>query len=349
MVAALAPLSAVYSCASIIKASVCRRLAAHPPMPVVSVGNLTVGGNGKTPFTLFLAGLLREQGLNVAIVSRGYGRKGTRALIVADSGRVLVESREAGDEPLMMARAFAGPIAVARRRIEALQLLERRGPLDAAILDDGFQHLRLRRNLNLLLVNETSGFGNGRTLPAGPMREPLSAIERADAVVLISPDGGGSRLAPAHRDALARRPILRASLTASALVESRAGEWIESPLDLRARRVCLVSGLAHPASLYSMVRGLGAEIAAALDYPDHYDYGPGDWENIMAAARRADMALTTEKDLVKLQRFSSAGFSLYALRVRIAIEPTERARLLAMTLRAIGSAGATRNPRPPIA
>jgi tetraacyldisaccharide 4'-kinase len=332
---ALAPISAIYSCALALNARAWRRMAVRAPLPIISVGNLTVGGNGKTPFTLFLASLLREHGLRTAIVSRGYGRKGTRAGIVSDGARILMDPREAGDEPVMMAKAFAGPIAVARRRIDAVSSLVRRAPLDAAVLDDGFQHLRLRRDLDLLLVSESRGLGNGRVLPAGPMRERLSAISRADAVILMMPYGGSAGLAPAHQTALARRPLLRAAIRPSALVSARGGEWIEAPLELGGHRVCLVSGLAYPEGFHSMVRGLGAEIAATIDYPDHYDYGPEDWENIMAMARRADLVLTTEKDLVKLERFSPAGFSLYALRLKIAMEAGDHARLLEMALGAI--------------
>lgn len=332
---ALAPISAVYGGASALNAFAARRLARRAPLPVISVGNLTVGGNGKTPFTLFLASLLREHGVRTAIVSRGYGRKWSRPGIVSDGARILMSARDAGDEPAMMARSFAGPIAVARRRIDAILSLKRLTPLDAVILDDGFQHLRLRRDLDLLLVNGSRGFGNGRVLPAGPMREPISAIDRADAIILIGSDGGRLRLTSAHRAALARRPLLAAAITPSALVHSRGGGWIESALDLRGRRVCLVSGLADPEGFDSMVRGLGAEIAGRIDYPDHHDYGPGDWENIMAAARRADFVLTTEKDLAKLERFSPAGFSLYALRLKIAIDANDRERLLEMALGAI--------------
>jgi tetraacyldisaccharide 4'-kinase len=346
LVEALAPVSAIYSCALALNLRVWRRLAACAPIPIISVGNLTVGGNGKTPFTLFLASLLRERGLRTAIVSRGYGRKRARAAIVSDGARMRMDAGEAGDEPAMMAKSFAGPIAVARRRIDAISRLMRRAPLDAAILDDGFQHLRLRRDLDLLLVSESRGFGNGRVLPAGPMREPLSAIARADAVILMA-DGDAIGLAPAHRAALARRPLFRAAIAPSAMIRASGGEWIESPLDLRGRRVSLVSGLAHPEGFRSMVRALGAEIVVAIDYPDHHDYGPGDWENIMAAARRADFVLTTEKDLVKLERFSPAGFSLYALRLKVTMDADDEARLIEMALKAIRrrKAGLSASPK----
>jgi len=332
---ALAPFAAIYAGAAALRARAWPHFARRAPLPLISVGNLTVGGNGKTPFTLFLATLLRERGLRAAIASRGYRRSGGGAAIVSDGARILMAPREAGDEPAMMAKAFPGPIAVARRRLDAIALLARLAPLDLAILDDGFQHLRLRRDLDLLLVSELHGFGNGRVLPAGPMRESLGAIRRAGAVILIAPWGGDARLTRSHRAALEQRPLMRAAIEPSALVHPADGEWAEAPLDLQGRRVCLISGLAHPEEFHSMVRRLGAEIVEAIDYPDHYDYGPGDWENIIAAARRAEIVLTTEKDLVKLERFSPAGLSLYALRLRVVMDEPDRARLLEMALAAI--------------
>lgn len=135
----------------------------------ISVGNLTVGGNGKTPFTLFLATRLQSHGLKVAIVSRGYNRARTRAraLLVAHGGELKISAEEAGDEPTMLAKSFTGPIAVARRRIDAIEMLTQLGPLDVVILDDGFQHERLDRDVDLLLVSSQRGLGNGWMLPPG--------------------------------------------------------------------------------------------------------------------------------------------------------------------------------------
>src|SRR5260370_19766413 len=166
-----------------------RTMKQRSPVMTVSVGNLTVGGTGKTPFTLFLASRLQSHGLRVGIVSRGYGRARSkaRAELVADGGQLKISPEDAGDEPAMMAKTFTGPIAVARRRIDAIELLGQRGRLGAVILDDGFQHVRLNRDVDLLLVSSGSGFGNGWMLPAGPMREPLRAVGRADAIIVMNP------------------------------------------------------------------------------------------------------------------------------------------------------------------
>jgi tetraacyldisaccharide 4'-kinase len=345
--AALIPLAMLYSGALAIRARWWRGRAVGAGVAIISVGNLTVGGNGKTPLTLFIAKRLLEAGYRTAIVSRGYGRhaSGERAALVSDGARVMLTAREAGDEPVMMAQSFKGPIAVARRRLDGIRLLSSRPPLDVVILDDGFQHLRLRRDLDLLVVNETRGFGNGWVLPAGPLREGLGAIRRADAVIVMSVmpatahagdaavgATAGGMPGAANYNALARRPVIRAALAARSLVRAENGHWRESPIALCGRRVVAVSGLANADGFHGMIRALGAEIAAVFDYPDHHEYSRRDWEKIVAAARGAELVLTTEKDLVKLEGFSPPGYSLYALRVEVQMDPREERRLLEMII-----------------
>ena len=344
--AALTPASAIYSGALAMRERWWRTRAATAEATTISVGNLTVGGNGKTPFTLFLASRLRARGLAVAIISRGWGRTDAGAALVSDGTRVLMTPREAGDEPVMMAKSFAGPIAVARRRIDAARMLSARGHFDAFILDDGFQHLRLRRDLDLLLINSARGFGNGWVLPAGPMRERRAAIARADAIVLI--ESGAVRAGALTDDdlaVLACKPVFHASIRARALVHPDAAGWHESPLAVGGRRIVAVSGLADPTGFHAMLRELGATIVATLDFPDHHDYAPHDLENILAAAHRADMIVTTEKDLVKLERFPAPGVSLYALRLEVSMDSSDEARLFDLVASRMRAPGAAASPR----
>ncbi len=364
--AALTPASALYSSALTIRERWWRMIARHAGVTTISVGNLTVGGNGKTPFTLFLATRLRAQGLSVGIVSRGWGRRGSGAQLVSDGTRILLGPDEAGDEPVMMAKCFDGPIAVARRRIDAIKLLAERFPLDAVILDDGFQHVRLKRDLDLVLVNGTRGIGNGWVLPAGPMREPLAALRRADATIVMGPDehcddslntamrhvlGDKSILLPDKPILLRDKPILHAMIRPRYLVHAEREGWRETPLALAGRRVVAVSGLADASGFHAMLRELGANLVRTIEYPDHHDYGPGDWENIVAAASDAEMAVTTEKDLVKLERFSSHGLSLYALRLEVSMDERDEDRLFAAImaqtarLRATGAAARVRSSK----
>ena len=292
----------------------------------VSVGNLTVGGTGKTPFTLFLARRLQSHGLRVGIVSRGYGRARSkaRAELVADGGSLKVSPEEAGDEPAMMAKLFTGPIAVARRRIDAIELLAKLGPLDAVILDDGFQHERLSRDVDLLLVSNERGFGNGWMLPAGPMREPIRSVTRADAIIVMSSGTGASAIRPSQMKKLTACKVFHAAVRPRALLlVIENGVWRETPLGLAGRRVLAVCGLADPSAFYSMLRELDADLIGVFEYPDHHAYTNADWQAMVNAMRDTDMVITTEKDLVKLERFPFPRDSLYALRLEVTMDAAD--------------------------
>src|SRR5271156_1075002 len=288
----------------------------------VSVGNLTVGGTGKTPFTLFLARRLQSHGLRVGIVSRGYhrARSKARAELVADSGELKIAPEDAGDEPAMMAKSFTGPIAVARRRLDGIELLSKLGPLDAVILDDGFQHVRLDRDVDLVLVSDERGFGNGWMLPAGPMRESIRAVGRADALIVMNSGTGASALRPRQMKRLTRGNMLHASVRPRALLLSEQGVWRETPLGLGGRRVLAVSGLADASGFYAMLRELDTELVGVFEYPDHHAYTSADWQAIVKAMRNTEVVVTTEKDLVKLDRFPFPRDSLYALRLEVTMD-----------------------------
>jgi len=349
---ALVPASGLYRASLAARALWWRAMKRRARPLVVSVGNLTVGGNAKTPFTLFLAGHLRMRGMRVAIVSRGWGgaRRGERALLVSDGERVLAGADVAGDEAVMMAKSFAGPIAVARRRIDAIELLEQGiGAVDAVVLDDAFQHVRLARDIDLLLMNPERGVGNGWLLPAGPMREPIRATSRADAVIAVDADGSASaargRIAAAMPRAVAEHPrLMRASLRPRALVTPAAGaaRWAEMPLALMGRRVVAVSGLADAAGFYRMLREIDTDLVGVLEYPDHHVYTAADWHSIIAAGRDGAVFVTTEKDLVKLERFPFERDSLYALRLEVAMDLDDEARLMDMIVARRASAGDAR-------
>lgn len=332
------PAALLYKAATAVRAGFWR----IPPLKkkvegtrVISVGNLTVGGNAKTPFTLYLARKLMEHGRHTGIVSRGYG--GTLgsgdAVLVSDGRAVRLSAEQAGDEAVMMARTFEGPIAIARQRLDAITLLKQLGELDAVVLDDAFQHLRLARDLNLLLVSAERGFGNGWVLPAGPMRESLGAAARADAVVILSPPPGlEPQLTRAQAAVLKRIPVMRGIIEPRALVYPEPSRWREAPAQsLGGRRVLAVCALADGRSFYSMLRELEADLVGVLEYPDHYQYTAADWQRIWRAAGTVDLVVTTEKDLVKLERFPFPRNSIAALRLEISMGEDEE-RLLLMSL-----------------
>ncbi|MGZ6174941.1 MAG: tetraacyldisaccharide 4'-kinase [Candidatus Binataceae bacterium] len=336
---ALVPAAGAYRVALAARALWWSRMKRRARPLVVSVGNLTLGGNAKTPFTLFLASRLRMRGLRVAIVSRGWGRapSADRAILVSDGERLFAGPDQAGDEAVMMAKSFAGPIAVARRRIDGIELIEKRlGPLDAVVLDDAFQHVRLARDIDLLLMNAERGVGNGWLLPAGPMREPLSAARRADAVITI--DAGRTVATPRRASgaippSTAEHPqLLHAALRPRALVTPAGGaaRWAEGPLSLIGRPVVAVSGLASAGGFYRMLHDLETDLVGVLEYPDHHVYTAADWHSIVAAGRDGAVFVTTEKDLVKLERFPFERDSLYALRLEVVMDPDDETRLVDM-------------------
>jgi tetraacyldisaccharide 4'-kinase len=320
-----------------------RMMKQQAPVLTVSVGNLTVGGTGKTPFTLFLARRLQSHGLRVGIVSRGYGRTRSRVRseLVADGGKLTISPEEAGDEPAMMARSFTGPIAVAHRRINGIEQLLRLGPLDAVILDDGFQHERLNRDVDLLLVSNERGFGNGWVLPAGPMREPIRSTGRADAIVVMNTGTDASAIRPSQMKKLTARKLLHASVRPRALLAIENGVWRETPLGLVGRRVLAISGLADPSAFYAMLRDLDADLVGIFEYPDHHAYTNADWQAIVNAMRDTDnIVVTTEKDLVKLERFPFPRDSLYALRLEVTMDAADERALDELILGRVTSAKA---------
>ena len=289
------------------------------PCPVVSVGNLTVGGTGKTPTTLWLAQELAGRGYRVAILSRGYKRKGSRPETLLPGYDPSVDSLHMGDEPAVMAAIYGQRVGVGRKRDEVGDLLLGESEIDVFLLDDGFQHRRLVRNLDLLLLGED---WEGWLLPSGPFREPWGALKRAHLYLIT-----GSR--EKWNAILTRRvkhpQCFYGSLEPKGLVVREDHRWEELPLAaMSGSRILAVSGIANAAPFYRMIQDWGGEIVDTVEFPDHHDYSTKDWQKISRAARRVDRVITTEKDIIKLTRFPFARDKLYALRVTMAVEEGEK-------------------------
>lgn len=281
------------------------------PIPVVSVGNLTVGGTGKTPLTLWLARRLQLRGLRVAIVSRGYGGQSAGPTIVSRGAGVEAEVEEVGDEAAMLGKSFTGVVVTARRRLAGVQQAAQLG-CDVAVLDDGFQHLALARDFDLVVVSSR----RGGLLPAGPMREGWRALRRADAVVLAI-RGEETDAVPLPLSAVrARLTQCTARFRPNGLVVSDSGRWEERPIaTISGARVLAVCGIAEPAAFYQTLRAWGADVREIFEYPDHHAYTADDWQNINREAHSVDYVVTTEKDLIKLERFPFAKDKLVAVRI----------------------------------
>lgn len=293
--------------------------------PVVSIGNVTVGGTGKTPMIMALARLLGESGLAVSVLSRGYG--GRRPV---DPMTVTVDDpmgwRLVGDEPfLMKCDLVAARVTVGRNRYEAGLLAERSGAVDVHLLDDGFQHLRLQRQLDVVMVAESSALAPARCLPAGPFREPLGALRRADVVVVKGPSGRVSdevagRLRPHLRRDV---PLLGSRLALRSLVRVGGAERVEVGW-LAGRRVAGVAAVGDPASFRGTIEESGAELVMFEAFPDHHAFRPGTVASLDRRARErgAEAIVTTRKDAVRLagQVGAAAELPVWALTVDLEVE-----------------------------
>jgi len=307
------------------------RRAQQVPAPVLSFGNVTVGGTGKTPAALWMAGRLAARGERPAIVTRGYGGNlHGKVATVGREGRALFEPREIGDEAVLLAERFAGPVVCGADRVAAARLAIEEHGATAIVLDDGFQHWRLARDADVVLVDGRSGFGNGALLPAGPLREPLGALRRAHAIV-VTKTTDGARLTDLLGRVAPDVPRFTADLLPRSLVVSEDGALAARPLgDLVGRRVVTVSAIAQPQSFYEVLGQLEVRAVEVLEFPDHHLFTQADWQRITQASHRADLVVCTEKDIVKLRRFPFARGGLAALRVDFALRDGDEERLGAL-------------------
>jgi len=292
------PLSEIYGAASGFRNRLFDRGALKVKrlqQPVISVGNLSVGGAGKTPFVIALGGLLKARGVQIDVLSRGYGRR-TKGVLVVDPGGT---AREYGDEPLLIARRLGVPVIVGESRYEAGLMAERSFGKRLHLLDDGFQHRALARDFDIVLLSD-SDFED-RLLPAGRLREPLAALKRADALVL--PEGfarehaaiSGKLVWKVRRDLLA----------------------IDAP-----GPVVAFCGIARPEQFFAQLRASGIALADEVVFRDHHAYGRSDVEELLAVYARAKAHgfVTTEKDAVNLNGWQDKLAPLHVAELKVVME-----------------------------
>jgi len=313
--------------------------------PVVSVGNITLGGSGKTPLVEEVTRGFRELGTAPAVVSRGYGRQSRGVAVVADRDGVRLEARAAGDEPLLLAEHLPGtPVVVGENRFEAGQRAVQRGGATAIVLDDGFQNRTLHKDLEILAVNGRAPWGNGRLFPRGMLREPLSALGRADVVVVTNPAGGGEMeaLVATVRRHNGRAPVAVARYEVVDALDASAGTR-RAPHDLRGARLLAFAGLGSPRGFAETLAEVGVDTAGLVEYPDHYWFHRNDLGDLVRQSRAvgAEGLITTEKDWVRLRALPPATVPLWILRIRLRLE-TGRDRLLEALERTMTGAGARR-------
>ncbi len=295
------------------------------PCTVISVGNITLGGTGKTPTVIHIAGMLLKNRKRPVVLSRGFGRKNeSEIVVVSDGGKVLAEPKTGGDEPVLIGSKLWGvPVVVGKDRYRAGLFAVKKFRPEAVVLDDGFQHRRLKRDINIALMDALDPFGNGKLFPAGILREPLTALKRAD-VVLITRADKVNDLEPlkAVIRENTRARIFTSYLVPLDLIEAGAGEV--RPLSaLRGMKVLAFSGIARPESFSSLLRSHGADIRTEVTYPDHYEYRKPDIASLFRRMtdEKLDMLVTTEKDAVRLGPLKPSG--IWSLRIEQKVVETE--------------------------
>lgn len=328
----LAPLGSLYGLAMKVRRRLYRtgRFRVHQlGVPVISVGNLTTGGTGKTPLVEWIARELAARGQRVCILTRGYGRRGpNERVIVSDGAKISAEAARAGDEPLLLAERLKGLAAIISDadRVTAASWAIQNLHSDVLVLDDGFQHLRVARDLNILTIDATNPWGNGKLLPAGALRESPAELARADCIVITRADDS-NRTAELRR-AIAKqtggRPIFCSRMTMIGLREIQTGPPPISAEKVAGSAIAAFCGVGNPESFFSLLRREGYDLVHTRIFRDHHWYTQDDVDRITreAVAHGAQVLLTTAKDEVKLR---ALNFELpcYAADIAIDIEGQE--------------------------
>ena len=297
--------------------------AARAGVPVISIGNLAVGGAGKTPAAIAVAERLRARGRRVAVLSRGYGATRSDARVISDGTGVRLSVAEGGDEPVLLARRLAGvAVLCGHRRTELARLAQGSLGSDVLVLDDGFQHRALARDLDVVVLDAGNPFGNGHLLPRGPNREPPTALRRAGLVWLSRVEGATPErlvaLRALSREATGHDPV-ESRHQPVALLDGRLTSSTE-PGALCGRKVRLLSGIARPGAFRRTVEALGAQVVAESRFRDHHRFSSAELEQALGPPKGADpqgaeWVVTTEKDAVRLGREEAGHPRLRVLRI----------------------------------
>ncbi len=294
------------------------------PYPVICVGNLTTGGTGKTPAVIAITRIINNMGNNppipplekggkggfrVAILSRGYKRKSkVPVLLVSDGKTILTTPEAAGDEPYLMASSLKNvPVVVGADRYKSGIYSAEHTGANIFILDDGYQHLQLHRDINILLIDASNPYGNGHLLPKGILREPLNGISRADCVIVTrANEGEKSTIESLVRKHSHDAPVFYASYKAADITDPDGKSYGVNAI--KGKMVFIFSGIANPKSFRRSIENIGGKVVGEISYTDHYWYKSDDLRKIMkeASAVSADAVVTTAKDAVRLQ-----GIDLY--------------------------------------
>lgn len=294
------------------------------PCMVISIGNITAGGTGKTPMTMHIARRLVIEGSKVVILSRGYKGEYKDIALVSNGAEVLMSAREAGDEPYLMAEKLKAPgsdgvpVIVCKDRYKAgLLAIEKFSP-DIILLDDGFQHIALARDVNIVLIDAKTDLRNERLLPRGMLREPIKGLYRAR--IIMIKDKMPKVLDPFLK--ALDRPVVAFKYIPTGLrsLNGKTGLTLD---EIKDKKTFIFSALASPDSFERTVESLSARIIGKKNFPDHHNYQKSDIDEILTLAKDAEVIITTEKDAVKLSDFSEELNIAYTLEIDVEVENKE--------------------------
>ena len=287
---------------------------------VISVGNLTLGGTGKTPFVMMIAETLRGNGFKPAILTRGYGGKSKKPVnVVCDGKTLLLPPDQVGDEAVMMAEKLKNvPIVTGSDRFQTGRFALENYEIDTLIMDDGFQHLALRRDLDILLCDHKRPLGNNNLFPAGELREPASEMRRADMVCFTRFLGGPIKFSQKYLGSI---PQIKAHFRLDSLINMESGEVCDVEI-LKNQPVVAFCGIANPEGFRQILQDTHAQLKVFKTFPDHYEYSLNDIKQLesQALAEGGKLMLLSEKDAVKLKGMK---FSLPFYKVVIDLEILE--------------------------
>ncbi len=327
----LSPLAVAYAAVTRLRTAAYKRgllKTTRLPVPVISIGNITVGGTGKTPLVAHISRILANESRSVCILTRGYGRKDPgKRIVVSDGLEVLADVHEAGDEPLWLAENLKGVAAVICDPVRAAAGYWAIEHLDSnlLVLDDGFQHLQLARDFNILAIDATNPWGGGRLLPAGRLREAPQGASRADCVIITraAPDSDIQQLKSTLQHLMGDRPIFTSHMRTKG-VRGLCAARPDSEMGI-AQPIAAFCAVGNPASFFDHLLKERLTIAHTHAFPDHHQYKQADITRLSNEAKRAGAAslITTAKDAVKLNELEF-GLPCYVLEIDISIDEEDK-------------------------
>jgi tetraacyldisaccharide 4'-kinase len=292
------------------------------PVPVISTGNITTGGTGKTPFTIYLAGKLKSRYQKIAVVSRGYHRKSKGLIVVSDGKGNTGSVEQCGDEPVLIAKKLPDAVViVSENRVKGVARAVNDFSCDLVLLDDAFQHRRIYRDCDIVLINKKAPLFSDFMIPAGNLREPLSQLKRADVIIFTNADNNIENDDSNLLNKYYSGPVFTCRYSTESYIGMKSDEKY-SIEDLKGKPVIAFCGIAEPQLFKQLLLKQGIEIKDMHIFPDHYSYTESDIEKISnkAGELKCDFVITTEKDLVKVKWPRESTSKIVALGLKISIK-----------------------------